>query len=145
MDRLDKESIARLIFFENMIINADWSVPIVHNIKIISLSPFYPPIPIPYDFDWAGIIDIPYSTHLYTAEDGQTPIWRFKGACLDRQTQKHTIDLFNDKREAIYSLYKNFELLDKSQLERILKSYDNFYNMINSPVKLYKKLKFICK
>ncbi|MBN1188055.1 MAG: hypothetical protein JXB49_37620 [Bacteroidales bacterium] len=145
IDKIDKESMAKLIFFQNMIINSDWSVSIMHNIKMISLDPFYAPVPIPYDFDWAGIIDIPYSTYLYTAKDGHTPQRKFKGVCIERKHVKQTVRYFNEKKEEIYDLYTSFKLLDNKQLERILKSYDEFYRTINNSFTLHKELKSLCK
>ena len=48
-------------FFEYMIANTDWSATFFHNVKIIETTrrKF---IPVPYDFDMAGIVNAPYAT-----------------------------------------------------------------------------------
>jgi hypothetical protein len=47
-------------FFQYMIANTDWSAVAPHNIRILQVPPRIN-IPIPYDFDMAGLVNAPYA------------------------------------------------------------------------------------
>lgn len=48
-------------FFEYMLANTDWSTTGQHNSKVIEL-PNHKKVPLPYDFDMAGLVNAPYAT-----------------------------------------------------------------------------------
>jgi hypothetical protein len=65
---LDPISSARFAVFEYMISNYDWSMragpkgqPCCHNSRPLTNGPGSQVIPVPYDFDWSGLVDAPYS------------------------------------------------------------------------------------
>ena len=65
---LDPASSARFAIFEYMISNYDWSMragpkgePCCHNGRLLSGGPGTQLIPVPYDFDWSGLVDAPYA------------------------------------------------------------------------------------
>ena len=60
-EALDKDNIDKLVLYQYMIGNLDWSVPKRHNIKIMLPSDGSLPVAIPYDFDYSGLVDIPYA------------------------------------------------------------------------------------
>ncbi len=131
--RLDKttehESIL-LSLFQFMIGNTDWSVPKLHNIKLIEYELNTKPVAVPYDFDWSGVIAAPYATpapHL-----GITSVQEriYRGYKCEIKTLKKVIEVFETKREEIFRLHRTFNLLDKRKLKRTLKYYDKFYKII---------------
>jgi hypothetical protein len=65
---LDPVASARFAIFEYMISNYDWSMragpkgePCCHNSRLLSSGPGSLLIPVPYDFDWSGLVDAPYA------------------------------------------------------------------------------------
>jgi hypothetical protein len=65
---LDPASSARFAVFEYMISNYDWSMragpkgePCCHNSRLLSTGQGSQVIPVPYDFDWSGLVDAPYA------------------------------------------------------------------------------------
>ena len=60
LNEVDAWQYKLICFFEFMIMNNDWSMAICHNIELIQPDPEKPPIPVPFDFDWSGIINVPY-------------------------------------------------------------------------------------
>ena len=65
---LEPNSSARFAVFEYMISNYDWSMragpkgePCCHNSRLMSPAPGAQVIPVPYDFDWSGLVDAPYA------------------------------------------------------------------------------------
>ena len=65
---LDPTASARFAIFEYMISNYDWSmragprgVACCHNSRLLSSGPGKQLVPVPYDFDWSGLVDAPYA------------------------------------------------------------------------------------
>lgn len=124
-DNIDWNHYAIISFFQYMIINTDWSLPIMHNIDLISLDYFKPPIPIPFDFDWSGLINIPYKVPTAAGMQTRIPERVYKGPCLSSREAKRLKKLFQDKKSELFNIYIgcpyldndiNIETLNKLQL-----------------------------
>ncbi len=129
---MEEHNFTIFTLFQYLIINNDWSIILLHNIKLILLDPFQPYIPVPYDFDWAGIIDAPYRMSLKGWENNGSDR-SFTGICKSRKEMKFYFSIFNSKKQEIYDLYQNFSLLDSYHLESTLQYIDEFYSIINHP------------
>ncbi|MCK4465953.1 MAG: hypothetical protein KAU83_09590 [Bacteroidales bacterium] len=127
---MEEHNFTILSLFQYLIVNNDWSVELLHNIKLVLLDPFKPCIPVPYDFDWAGIIDAPYRMSLKGQENNDSDR-SFTGICKSRKEMKFYFSIFNSKKQEIYDLYQNFSLLDSHHLESTLQYIDEFYSIIN--------------
>ena len=44
----------------------------------------------------------------------------------------------------MYSLYRNFDLIETKRIEAILKYYDKFYDIINDPKKVKSQINKAC-
>lgn len=124
-------SMDRLAMFQYMIGNTDWYVSTGHNTDFFKFKNNGALIPVPYDFDFAGVINT-----IYAAPSKEIPIKRvrqryYKGNCHDLSRHDSTIDLFNEKQDEIYSLYRSFKLLPNYVVKKSLKYYDRFYKIIN--------------
>lgn len=58
--RIPNEDYQRLAMFQYMIGNTDWNLYKQHNIKWLRLDDSA--IPVPYDFDFSGLVNAPYAT-----------------------------------------------------------------------------------
>jgi hypothetical protein len=113
-----------------MIGNTDWYVKTGHNIDVFETrdGEFFP---VPYDFDFAGVINTPYAQ-----PSKEIPIKRvtqryFKGSCRDNEAYNPVIDLFNKKQSEIFTLYNSFEYLPKPIIKKSLRYYSKFYKILN--------------
>lgn len=68
VSQIDAASGARVAVFEYMISNYDWSIragpkgtECCHNARLMAPGPSAALIPVPYDFDFSGLVDAPYS------------------------------------------------------------------------------------
>ncbi len=128
---VDQDQYSLVSFFEFMIMNSDWSLPIVHNVEVLSTDYFKPPYAIPYDFDWAKIIDIPYVVPGIGIRTEEGRVRVFKGSCRSRKDFRKIIEIYNQHRLDIYRLYLGFEPLDNLYKQQTYSDYNNFYNLIN--------------
>ena len=56
----------------------------------------------------------------------------YRGYCRDIEEYLQYAGWYLEKKEEIYALIGNFELLDKNEKKRILKYYDDFYTVISN-------------
>jgi len=59
--RLEREPFLRMVFFQYMIANTDWSIKNKHNIELVKLPSLEKVLAIPYDFDYSGFVGTDYS------------------------------------------------------------------------------------
>lgn len=131
-DSCDAQSVDVLSMFQYMIGNTDWYINTRHNIDIFQRKDGTL-IPVPFDFDFAGVINMPYAM-----PSREIPIRRvtqryYKGACRDMEAYDAVIQLFNSKQEEIYQLYNAFTYVDKTVIKKSLRFYNKFYKILNDP------------
>lgn len=133
MEGTDGRAMATLAFFQYMIGNTDWSVPYRHNIKLLSLDSLAAPYPVPYDFDYSGIVAPPYA--IPPAELGISSVRQrlYRGYDFPDQVYKEVAKTFAMRRAAIYNLYRDYPYLDKSEVKRTLSFLDEFYETMDDP------------
>lgn len=145
-DRCDRKTLDIFTIFQYMIGNADWwmAKPIVHNAKLIykegSLI-----IPVPYDFDYCGAVNAKYAIPPEELPITSVRERYFRGYCRLPGTYEKTVAIFNEKKEEIYAVYSNFELLDEKKKKFTLKYYDGFYDIVNDPKQLERKIYNNCE
>ena len=60
-DQVDKQMYYYTLLFQYMISNDDWDLSGSRNLKLIQPKDGAPPVVIPYDFDYSGLVDAPYA------------------------------------------------------------------------------------
>lgn len=130
-DDTQKDHITKLAVFQYMIGNTDWAVTTLHNIKLFVIGHGERPFAIPYDFDWSGLINTVYARPLprFGTESVSERVYR--GYCRSLETYQQYFAFYDEKKEDIYNLYQNFELLKNKERKRIIKYLDDFYDVIH--------------
>ncbi len=119
------------LVFQYFIANTDWSIRALHNVKLVSFSSEPMAIPVPYDFDFSGNINTYYSIPDSALGISSVRIRLFRSNCRKVEELTNTFDLFREKKEPIYDLYRNFPYLEEKRVKRILQFYDEFYETID--------------
>ena len=130
-DQLDQDQFALMSLFNYMILNTDYAIPMVHNIELVSVDHFSPPLPVPYDFDWSGMINIPYDSP-YAALKTRYAGRKYKGPCIKRKDMELTLSALLDKREQLHQLFSDFPYLEEDLRSRSLQELNLFFIIINS-------------
>ncbi|MGC4034630.1 MAG: hypothetical protein QM764_01625 [Chitinophagaceae bacterium] len=128
----NREHMTFVSIFQYMIGNTDWSVPGNHNIRLISTKSdsLSRPYAIPYDFDYAGLVNAPYATpdeHL-----GTTSVLErvYRGFPRTMEELKTIIQPFRDKKDKIYAIVQGCELLSSRNKNEMIGYLDSFYQLI---------------
>jgi hypothetical protein len=156
-DALDPEQLALLEVFQYMIGNKDWSAfspepekpDCCHNVVPVG-DPHGPVFSVPYDFDLSGLIFTRYANRLFDQNlkrlDLRSVRQRmYQGLCDSGLFLDGTFELFNEKKEAIYTLYREQDGLDEEELRESLEYLDEFYEVINDPSKVRRDILRKCR
>jgi hypothetical protein len=140
-DDLDPNTGAMLSIFEYMVGNTDWSLPFLHNIRLFRVGITY--VAVPYDFDWAGLVDAPYAFPDYRlgTKSVTERVWR--GACVSKESLDQMVTFFNGRKEAIYAAV-NPPGLDPKLLKDSIKYLDEFFKMLNDSYQANSELRVKC-
>lgn len=130
------------VFFY-MIANTDWSMPFQHNVKIVERG--YQFFPLPYDFDWSGIVDAPYAKPDYRLPIRSVRQRLYRGPCYAVEDLAPILARFQLQREAITGLYQNLEGLEPKKRDDALKYLEEFWKVIDNPRSVDRELRGGCQ
>ena len=132
----DRETYLRMVMFQYMIGNTDWSVQYLHNTKLIAVDSFTKPHVVPYDFDHAGIVEAHYAFPPPELELRSTKERCYRGYCITNTALfQDALTKFKQHKNDFYKLYTNCSYLPAKYITSTTKFLDDFYETINSPKK----------
>ncbi len=150
---LDPDQVALLALFEYMVGNTDWSAlktsggrRCCHNIAILGyLEDGSKTTLLPFDFDATGLVDPPYAV-----PDGSLRIESvtervYRGFCAHNDRLPGAIDRFNDRRPQLEALFADDALPDPKARAQALKYIGSFFDTINDPRILEKRVLRDCR
>lgn len=132
-EQCDRLKTSRLSVFQYMIGNTDWSVPAPHNIDLIQEQPGIPPVPVPYDFDWCGLVDSPYAVPSEKLDLRNVRERLFRGICRTEQELDPVFNEFRNLEEKVYGLIGSLPRFQDDEKERTLEYIREFYRILESP------------
>lgn len=130
--------------FQYLIGNTDWSALAQHNVALLRTGTG-DLVPLPYDFDFAGVIDARYA-----APSDKLPIRSvtqrvYRGFCQSDGLVEGAIAHIRDRRQAIFELYRQTPELDPRLVKRSLRYYEGFFEIVDSPEALRREILDACR
>ncbi len=131
-EELKAENVAVMSMFQYMIGNADWNAKMMRNLKYLRLKDSDQGLIVPYDFDFAGLVNPPYAVP--NSDYGLTSIRQrlLLGPPIDDAVMKWTINYFRFKEEEIIDYVSNFRLLKQQNREDIIDFLNHFFEHMES-------------
>ena len=135
MHLIEPRSAAMMYVFQFMVGNTDWSVHGLHNLKLLkTLDPTIPkPIAIPYDFDYAGLVNTNYSVPGEHVDIKEVTERAYMGVCQPEALMEQTFEHFLAKEQAIMSAIENLPYMEKSRVKMTKDYIEKFYDIIREP------------
>ena len=136
-----------------MIGNLDYSVTMAepnssccHNARLI-LQPGNENlvIPVPYDFDHAGLVSAPYARPPKSLNMRSVKQRLYRGYCHNDGVVESSIELFNERKKAIYDVWENTEGLSFQSRKESQHYLNSFYDIVNDPKKLRRQIHENCQ
>lgn len=141
------ETMDVLALFQYMIGNGDFSVNGRHNIKIVTLKDQRVPgyLPIPYDFDYSGLVNTRYSVPEETLGISSVRERYFLGPCRDREIQQKAIDEFMVYRDEMIEYIMNFEYLPEDEREEMVAYLATYFQEASDERFIRRKIATTCR
>ena len=139
------DQLSLMYLFQFMVGNVDWGTGTSHNTKILLKDRGY--YPIPYDFDWTGLVDAPYAgpnpltEHLHNSVRERV----YWGACMPGIDYQELFARFNQERDATIALAQNQVGLSERNVESAVRYLEEFYDIINDPRKAERVIIKACR
>jgi len=130
---LDKQQAMLVYVFEYFIGNTDFSLVLgardkdcCHNVELFSSTPgrF---IPVPYDFDLAGIVDTPYATPNPKYKLPAVTERLYRGRCEDNDLLPETLAMFAAKEQELRESLTRLEGLTRHRKREVREYIEDFY------------------
>jgi hypothetical protein len=133
-DATDRKQATVMYIYQYMIGNTDWSVPNYHNIKLLVplTDTFARPYPIPYDFDYSGLVDAPYAVPDENLEIKNVSERYYRGYQRSMEELKPIVSVFKEKKDSIIQYINNFDLLKPNARKNIVNYLEQFYDRIET-------------
>jgi hypothetical protein len=130
----DRNTMTKVSIYEYMISNTDWSVPNNHNIKLIfdRTNETAPPYAVPYDFDYSGLVDASYAIPHEIIGTEKVTERVYRGFPRTIEEIQITLDVFRQKKAAIYSVINNFSLLSAKTKQTMTDFLNEFFELIEN-------------
>ncbi len=141
----NKDDYLRMTVFEYFVGNTDWSLPYRHNIKIIRTNDSESKlIPVPYDYDHAGLVNAPYANPAAELNLSSVRERRYRGYCLqDISELSPFLQEYVDKKGEIYTII-NDDRLKKGEQKSLIKFIDSFFESMEKPERLENDFLYPC-
>lgn len=143
-DRCERIALDQCTVFQYMIGNTDWSISKLHNVKLVTLENGNI-IPIPYDFDYCGLVDAQYATPPEELSITSVTERLFRGYCRLPGTYEKVVTNFNENKDGIYNEVNNLDPLDERYKKNVVKYLDGFYKIVNDPKQLQRRIYDSCR
>lgn len=130
---------ARAALFEHMIANHDWSMRAgpagencCHNFKLLGVGAPGQTIPVPYDFDFSGLVDEPYALPPGELQIDSVRERRYRGYCAHNADVIAAARQIRDERPQLIAEISSTPGLDPHAASRAISFLDGFFADIAS-------------
>lgn len=147
-DSTNYDHMTLLSVFQYFLGNTDWSVPALHNIRLVYTQKGAGEeqmMPVPYDFDWSGLVDAPYAKPSRNLSINNVRDRLFRGYCRTEEELKPYLDLFREEQPEMIKLVNELEPLGRKYKRSTRQYIDRFYKTINSGRKSRRELIKNCR
>ena len=138
--QLNIQAAARYGLFQYLIGNLDWSMhngpdgrDCCHNTKLIAATKdsVNDLIPVPYDFDYAGIANTPYAAAPPELRINSVRNRYYRGFCIHNEEARIQADQVSQNRQAFYNTLDAVPALNDKSKRNTVKYLDKFFDDID--------------
>ena len=144
--QLDAAAAARYAVFEYMISNLDWAMTAgpagadcCHNARLMGAKGVTGAstglIPVPYDFDYAGLVDAPYAVPPEGIRVANVKVRRYRGFCAHNEEAKALLAQISTRRDSLMAILNETPLEDRAR-RKAAGYLGDFFEEAGSPSKV---------
>jgi hypothetical protein len=131
IDDLSKKDMNVAAVFQYMIGNADWDIEMNKNIALVKTSNSNNLITVPYDFDFAGLVNTSYAipNPNYGIKSVKERV--FLGKELDNNQMRNTLKYFVNKKSDLFRVVKKMKPLNYTDKQETYTYLNEFYENVS--------------
>jgi hypothetical protein len=141
---LDAPTLTRMMMFEYMIGNTDFSIWALHNVRIVQ-DPARRLYPVPYDFDLSGFVHAPYASPDPRIGIRSVLDRLYRGPCRTTDEFEAVAAAFRAKRGDMLSLLDSMRDLEANAKSEAKEYLESFFRAIEKPNAVKKQFVDGCK
>ena len=147
--QLDPTAAARFAVFQYMIGNLDWAMNAApagddccHNARLVGIrGKTTELIPVPYDFDFSGMVNAPYAAPPASIRIANVRVRRYRGFCQHNEQAEAAFAELVARRASILAILDQTPQLDGSSRQRAATYLGEFFDQMSSPPQVAALLK----
>jgi hypothetical protein len=143
---LDPEQQNLVHMFQYLIGNTDYSLfrsepddDCCHNSDLLTATDGAPFTPLPYDFDFAGLVNAPYAKPNPRFDLMNVRVRLYRGLCRNNDLLPGTIQQFLDKKDEILSIVEELEHLSARSRRYVTRYLSAFYDYCSKPASIKRR------
>jgi hypothetical protein len=140
---MDAKASTVMALYQYLIGNTDFSASYFHNTKLVRLQASLH-VTIPYDFDWAGMVNAPYAKPDPILGTRSVVQRVYRGYCREGVEMEPLYQQFREHRAPFEALIGQQPGLDEGAMEDVIDYLDDFYDMLDNPGKLRRNIERAC-
>ena len=129
---IDLDPLLKMMVFEFMIGNTDFSIFALHNVVLIQ-TPDKKMYPVPYDFDLSALVHAPYAIPDKRLNMKSITDRLYRGPCRTREELDAVFATFKEKRDAIFATVDSIAGLDSTHRREVSNYLKDFFSLIERP------------
>ena len=144
---VNQEIMDKVALFCYMIGQVDYSVTGRHNLKILSSKVYGTTglIPVPYDFDYSGLVNTSYSTPDPNIDISSVRERYYLGSCRTPEEYEETVRWLAAYRDEITDLIQNFQYMDEKERMKMIEYINSYYDESESKNFVQRKIQATCR
>jgi hypothetical protein len=150
--QLDAAAAARYTVFEYMISNLDWAMTAgpagtdcCHNARLLgdtgATGASTGLIPVPYDFDYAGLVNAPYAVPPDGIHVANVKVRRYRGFCAHNEEVKAFLAQMSTRRDSLMAILNETPQLEERTRRNAAGYLSEFFEEAASPSKVADMMK----
>jgi hypothetical protein len=139
-DDLDPQQQNLVYVFQYMIGNTDFSLingpefsNCCHNSRLLSANGSPPFTPLPYDFDFSGLVKATYAKPNKRFRLASVRSRLYRGNCGNNDLLPDTFRYFIEKKDAVYAIVDELDMFTANTRRSVIRYLDSFYDDITRP------------
>lgn len=133
---IERSPFLKVCLFEYLIGNTDWYIKTRHNMEFVVLPPYKLLVPVPFDFDYSGLVSAPYAVHHERIALPSVATRYYQGKCETKEEVLSIVKEFIDKKDSILKLCNSVPGMNERTLKHVTAYINEFYEIIENPKKL---------
>jgi hypothetical protein len=145
-DLLEREELGLMYVFQYMIGNTDWSAESGHNVTFVRVGK-EAIHPVPYDFDFAGLVDAPYAGPAPSLADSIRSVRdrHYLGRCVEGVDLEAVLIRFREIRQAALALAETQPFLSTGNRRGARRYLQEFFEEIENPNRVRENIGEACR